>query len=85
MCRHPAMEGLTMNTAQRSQRLSAPDAARYCGILPSTLAKLRVYGSSPRYPKLCRRVVYDTAVWLAAHRRCSTFECDSEGGVSCTR
>ena len=58
-----------------SQRLSAPEAARYCGISPSTMAKLRVRGGSPIYAKIGRRVVYDTAdldAWISAHRRANT-------------
>jgi predicted DNA-binding transcriptional regulator AlpA len=57
------------------QKLSAPEAARYLGLSPSTLSKRRVFGGGPKYLKLGRRVVYDTRdldAWLDAHRRAST-------------
>ena len=43
------------------------EAARFCGLAPSTLAKLRLGGNGPVYCKLGRRVVYrreDLAAWL---------------------
>jgi predicted DNA-binding transcriptional regulator AlpA len=50
-------------------------AAEHVGLSASTLEKLRVFGGGPRFIKLGKTVVYDTAdldAWLAAHRRAST-------------
>lgn len=47
------------------------EAASYVGLSKSTLDKLRCYGTGPRYSKLGRAVVYDTADldgWMTAHR-----------------
>lgn len=60
-----------------SQRLRAEQAAQYLGLSASTLAKLRIYGNSPRYMKLGRRVVYNTVdldAWLTSHLCRSTSE-----------
>jgi hypothetical protein len=49
---------------------------------------LRQHSGSPKYIRLIRSIIYDgndLEAWPTAHRRCSTFEYDSEGGVSCTR
>jgi hypothetical protein len=43
------------------------EAARFCGLAESTLAKLRLGGNGPVYCKLGRRVVYrpdDLTAWL---------------------
>jgi Helix-turn-helix domain len=43
------------------------EEARFCGLSPSTLAKLRLGSNGPIYCKLGRRVVYrrdDLAAWL---------------------
>lgn len=55
--------------------LRTAEAAEYCGSSSSTLEKLRVAGSGPRFVKMGRRVVYDPAdldAWLDANRRRST-------------
>jgi excisionase family DNA binding protein len=47
--------------------LDAVTAARYMGISPSTLAKMRLSGDSPSFLKLGRRVLYrrtDIDAWL---------------------
>jgi hypothetical protein len=47
--------------------LPPSEAARFCGLAPSTLAKLRLAGNGPVYCKLGRRVVYrrdDLTAWL---------------------
>ena len=47
--------------------LDANAAARYLGLSASTLAKMRLTGSSPKFLKLGRRVVYrriDLDTWL---------------------
>ena len=59
-----------------SNRLRAEAAARYVGLAPSTLAKMRVRGDGPPFSKAgARVVVYDIAdleEWLQATRRKST-------------
>lgn len=59
-------------------RMRVAEAARYLGLAPSTLAKLRVRGDGPRYAKAGQRiVVYDRAdldAWLASRLRRSTTE-----------
>src|ERR1035437_1476622 len=55
--------------------LTAKDAARYLGLAPQTLAKMRLDGSSPPYFKVGRRVLYspeELDAWLALRRRRST-------------
>ena len=60
---------------RRRRKLRTADAARYVGIAPSTLEKLRVNGGGAIYIRIGRVVLYDPDdldVWLAAHRRKST-------------
>ena len=55
--------------------LNADAAARYLGIAPSTLAKMRLSGRGPVFCKLGRRVIYrrmDLDAWLDSRRRRST-------------
>lgn len=55
--------------------LDTEHAARYVGLSTSTMEKLRVFGRSPEFLKLGRRVVYlraDLDTWLATRRRKST-------------
>jgi predicted DNA-binding transcriptional regulator AlpA len=56
--------------------LRAPEAARYLGLSPATLAKMRMTGDGPAFSKAGRRaVVYalaDLDDWLACRRRTST-------------
>ena len=56
--------------------LNTKQAARYVGLSPSTMAKLRLRGgNTPQFRKLGRRVVYhrdDLDTWLNANRRTST-------------
>lgn len=55
--------------------LAASDAAAYMGLAPQTLAKMRLYGDSPPFYKLGRRVLYkrgELDSWIAARRRRST-------------
>ena len=47
-----------MNAAQ-PRYLDTAQAARYLGLSPSTLARMRVTGEGPRYSKAGRRVIYD--------------------------
>jgi len=57
------------------QSFNNSQAADYLGISPITLAKWRVFGLSPVFYKLNRRVIYrrsDLDAWLAANRRVST-------------
>ena len=59
-----------------SNRLRADAAARYVGLAPSTLAKMRVRGDGPPFSKAgARVVVYDVRDlddWLRATRRTAT-------------
>jgi hypothetical protein len=63
-----------MNSA--SCRLRTDAAARYVGLAPSTMAKMRVRGDGPPFSKAgARIVVYDTRDlddWLQGTRRKST-------------
>ncbi len=68
-----------MNTSPSSYRkmLSTPEAAQYLGLGKSTLNKLRVSGSGPRFVSYGRRVVYDPSdldAWLNERKRSSTSE-----------
>ena len=60
----------------QSTKLRAPEAARYVGLSPSTLAKMRLRGDGPVYSKAGPRIViYDKAdldAWLEHGRRRST-------------
>lgn len=72
--------------ADFTQRSRNPnEAATYCGVSRSFLAKRRLYGDGPKYIKVGRRkVVYrreDLDAWLAERVRCST----SEVGVPAER
>jgi predicted DNA-binding transcriptional regulator AlpA len=59
-----------------SERLTVEGAARHTGLSASTLNKMRLDGSGPRFLKVSsRRVVYDTDDlndWLTSRRRMST-------------
>ena len=59
-----------------SRRMRAPEAARYIGLAPSTLAKMRVRGDGPLYAKAGPRVVLysqnDLDDWLKQRLRRST-------------
>ena len=57
------------------QLISAEDAANILNISPSTLAKMRLSGASPRYVKLGRRVAYrpsDLEAWVESQSYTST-------------
>jgi Helix-turn-helix domain len=57
-------------------KLRSEAAARYVGLAPSTLAKMRVRGDGPPYSKAGARVVVydirDLEAWLRSTRRKST-------------
>jgi hypothetical protein len=57
-------------------KLRTEAAARYVGLAPSTLAKMRVRGDGPPFSKAGARVVVydidDLDGWLQASRRTST-------------
>jgi len=57
-------------------KLRTEAAARYVGLAPSTLAKMRVRGDGPPFSKAGARVVVydidDLDDWLRASRRTST-------------
>lgn len=64
------------------QLICAEDAANLLNISPSTLAKMRLSGSSPRYVKLGRRVAYrpaDLEAWIEAQSFTSTAEYGGKG------
>lgn len=57
--------------------INAEQAATILNISPSTLAKMRLSGGSPRYIKLGRRVAYrpaDIEAWIEAQSFGSTSE-----------
>ena len=57
--------------------ISADDAAEKLNISPSTLAKMRLSGASPRFVKLGRRVAYrpaDIDAWVTDQSFVSTSE-----------
>jgi hypothetical protein len=58
------------------ERLRASEAARYVGLAPSTLAKMRLRGDGPAYSKAGRRIVvydrHDLDEWLRSKLRRST-------------
>lgn len=57
--------------------LNTKQAARYVGLSPCTLNRMRVTGEGPRYAKAGRRVVYDRAdldAWIAERKRSFTGE-----------
>ena len=59
-----------------SDKLRTEAAARYVGLRPQTLAKMRVRGDGPPFSKTGKRVVVydvrDLEAWLRAARRTST-------------
>ena len=63
--------------------LRTPDAARYLGLSPSTLAKMRLRGDGPAYFKSGRRiVVYDVEEldsYLLKRKRISTSDLSNQG------
>jgi len=64
------------------QLICAGDAANLLNISTSTLAKMRLSGSSPRYVKLGRRVAYrpaDLEAWIEAQSFNSTAEYGGKG------
>lgn len=69
--------------AESGHRLTTAEAAKYVGLSPSTLAKLRVFGGGPSYYKLSRRVVYDTRsldFYLQSRMRKSTSDAEQGAG-----
>jgi predicted DNA-binding transcriptional regulator AlpA len=63
--------------------LSTLQAARYCGLSPRTLEKMRTTGAGPRFIKLGRAVKYaleDLDQWIAGNRRRSTSDPGDQGG-----
>ena len=57
--------------------LGPDDAARYLGLSPRTLQRMRVTGEGPPYAKVRRRVIYDRLDlddWTAKRKRRFTGE-----------
>ncbi|PJI42630.1 MAG: DNA-binding protein [Rhizobium sp.] len=64
--------------------ISAEQAASILNISPSTLAKMRLSGVSPRFVKLGRRVAYkpsDIEAWIEAQSYQSTSEYGCKGAA----
>jgi predicted DNA-binding transcriptional regulator AlpA len=60
--------------------LNTKEAAKYLGLSPSTLAKLRLSGNGPDYCKLGRRVIYLKEyldAWLQSLRTRNTSDADA--------
>ncbi len=56
-------------------RMKAKEAADYVGVSKSMLEKLRTAGGGPRFMKVGRRVVYDSADldrWIESKKQAST-------------
>ena len=66
-------------------KLRTEAAARYLGLAPSTLAKMRVRGDGPPYSKAGARIVVydidDIDDWLRGTRRTSTRSIQTIGQV----
>lgn len=59
----------------KTSLLTVQEAAKYLTLSPSTLAKMRLSGASPKYIKLGRRVAYrmeDLDKWIEEQLRSST-------------
>jgi predicted DNA-binding transcriptional regulator AlpA len=57
--------------------MKTPMAAKYVGLAESTLCKMRVFGTGPRFCRLGRAIVYrkaDLDAWLDARCVASTSE-----------
>lgn len=57
--------------------ISPEKAAEHLNLAPSTLAKMRLAGTSPKYAKMGRRVAYrreDLDAWITERIRSSTSE-----------
>lgn len=57
--------------------LTTKEAADHLGLKPNTLAKMRVYGTGPKYRKHGFRVLYaldDLNAWSETSKRTSTSE-----------
>ena len=62
-------------THVHSPVLNTEQAARYVGLSPSTMAKLRMRGGNVPHIKIGRRCLYrreDLDAWLVANQRAST-------------
>lgn len=68
-------------------RLTAQDAAAYCGISYKTLAIQRSQGNGPKFVKLGKAVFYrkdDLDDWMASCRVASTAEYKARNGKEAT-
>ncbi len=74
----PARTGKrNMELTTVEEALDTSAAARFVGLSPSYLCKLRVLGIGPEFHKLGRRCIYRRSAleaYLASHRRTSTAE-----------
>jgi hypothetical protein len=70
----------TQETPRETPWLPAREAAEYCALGFSTLAKLRLWGGGPAFSKVGTKVLYnrhDLDKWLTSKSRTST----SQAGV----
>jgi hypothetical protein len=67
--------------ANASDHLTPRDAAKYIGLAPTTMAKIRCRSNDgPRFMRLGRKILYarsDLDTWLAARRASSTSDADA--------
>ena len=66
---------MTEKVIQGRQWLSAKEAAEYCGLGFSTMAKLRLSGGGPEFSKVGEKVLYhrdNLDKWLHSKSRTST-------------
>jgi excisionase family DNA binding protein len=78
---HPRAQ-LEDDAPEGKRMLIAEDAAKYLGLAPQTLAKLRWSGDSPPYFKVGRRVLYERDeldAWLEQRKRRSTSDTGQQG------
>lgn len=64
-----------MELTMMDEALDTSAAARFVGLSPSYMCRLRVLGIGPEFHKLGRRCIYRRSAleaYLAAHRRTST-------------
>lgn len=63
---------------EENKKFRAKEAARFLGLSPSTLAKMRLRGDGPRYAKAGPRIVLydlkDLETWVETRKRRSTSE-----------
>lgn len=64
-----------LESLRRKIFLNTKEAAKYLGLRPNTMAKMRVYGTGPEYRKHGRYVMYhmdDLNIWSESRKYRST-------------